>query len=308
MDISLLYILFGIIFVLYLAVDLFVFNRKAHEPSLRSILTQTFVAIFLAVVFAIALWVSGYNTQAIEFTTVYVTEKMLSLDNLFIMLVIFQFFGVTKQYQHRVLFFGILGAIVFRLVFIIAGAALVSALGWVMYIFAAILIWTGYKIIRGGNEDHEAGIKNSKLSHFLHKYIPYTTAEHHGKFVMKVNGKKVLTTLAFALILIEASDIVFALDSIPAAFAITLDPAIIFTANIAAILGLRSLFFVVEYLLEKLKYLNYGLGAVLIFIGGKFVAAHWVHLSPAISLGVVFAILGSVTVLSLVKGRKRIRA
>jgi tellurite resistance protein TerC len=292
------------LFVLYLAVDLLIFNRKAHEPSFRSIVTQTVVAIALAAVFAAALWTFGYNTQAVEFTTVYVTENMLSLDNLFVMLVIFQFFKVPKQYQHRVLFFGILGAIVFRLAFILAGAALVRELSWVMYIFAAILIYTGIKILKGHGEDHEEGIKNGKLSRFLHRHIPYTTADHHGKFVMKVNGKKVLTTLAFALILIEGSDIVFALDSIPAAFAITQDAAIIFTANIAAILGLRSLFFVVEWLLERLVYLSYGLGIVLVFIGGKFIAAHWVHLSPVVSLGVITAILGTVTVLSLVKGKK----
>lgn len=304
MDISVLYILFGIVFVLYLAIDLFVFNRKSHEPSFRSIVTQTVVAIALAGIFAVALWAFGYNTQAVEFTTVYITEKMLSLDNLFVMLVIFQFFGVAKQYQHRVLFFGILGAIIFRLAFILAGAALVRELSWVMYIFAAILIYTGFKILGGHGGDHGDAIKSGKLSRFMHKYIPYTTVDHHGKFIMKVHGKKVLTTLAFALILIEGSDIVFALDSIPAAFAITQDAAIIFTANIAAILGLRSLFFVVEWLLERLTYLSYGLGIVLIFIGAKFVAAHWVHLSPVVSLGIIAAILGSVTVLSLAKGKK----
>lgn len=308
MDISLLYTLFGIIFVLYLAIDLLVFNRKAHEPTLKSILIQTFVAIALAVIFAVALWASGYSQQAATFTTVYITEKMLSLDNLFVMLVIFQFFGITKKYQHRVLFFGILGAIVFRLVFILAGAALISTLGWVMYIFAGLLIWTGYKVIRGSNEDHAEGLKKNKINLLLHKYIPYTTADHNGKFIMKVNGKKVLTMLAFALILVEASDIVFALDSIPAAFAITNDPAIIFTANIAAILGLRSLFFVVEWLLERLVYLNYGLGLVLMFIGLKFILMPWIHLSSGISLAIIMIILGTVTLLSLGKKKKKVSA
>jgi tellurite resistance protein TerC len=303
MEISVLYMLFGIVFILYLMCDLFIFNRKAHEPTFKSILTQTFIAIGLALVFSVTLWFFGFNSESISFTTVYITEKMLSLDNLFVMLVIFQFFAVEKKYQHRVLFFGILGAIVFRLVFILAGSALVSSLHWIMYLFAIILIITGVKVLKGGKEDHHEKLKHNKLNRFLHKYIPYTTADHNGKFLLKVNGKKVLTTLAFALILIEASDIVFALDSIPAAFSITQDPAIIFTANIAAILGLRSLFFLVEWLLERLKYLSYGLGAVLIFIGGKFIFAPWFHLSPTVSLMIILAILSVVTVLSLCKNR-----
>jgi len=306
MELSLLYTLFGVTFMGYLMLDLLVFNRKAHEPSFKAIVTQTLIAIALAIIFAVSLWYYGYNTEAATFMAVYVTEKMLSLDNLFVMLVIFGVFGIEKRYQHKVLFYGILGAIVFRLLFITAGVALVTKLHFVMYFFAFILIWTGIKVLKGvGNEeDHKEGIKNNRLNRFLHKYVPYTTAEHRGKFTMKVNGKRVFTMMAFALIMIEASDIVFALDSIPAAFAITQDMGIIFTANVAAILGLRSLFFVVEYLLEKLKYLSYGLGIVLIFIGTKFLATYWVHINPTVSLIVILGILGTVTAASLLDTSK----
>lgn len=293
MTIDLLYIIFGLLFTGYLVLDLAVFNRHTHEPTIRSVLVQTFIAIGIAILFAGTLWGFGYTQESLDFTTVYITEKMLSLDNLFVMLVIFQFFTIERKYQHKVLFYGIIGAIVFRLAFILAGTALIGALSWVMYIFAAALIYTGWKIIRGGqNDNHPEKIANHPVNRWLHRYVPFTAGEHHGNFFVHRNGAWLCTFMLFALVMIEVSDVIFALDSIPAAFAITHNPAIIFTANMAAILGLRSLFFVVEILLAKLKYLSYGLGFVLMFIGGKFLFGSAVHISSLWSLGIIVGILG----------------
>lgn len=300
MSIELLYAVFALLFAGYLVLDLAVFNRHTHEPGTREIVVQTIIAILLAGVFASMLWIFGYSRAAVEFTTVYITEKMLSLDNLFVILVIFQFFAIERKYQHKVLFYGIIGAVVFRLAFISVGSALINALDWILYLFAIILVYTGWKIIQGStDESHSEKIAQHPINRLLHRYIPYTTGEHEGRFVLRRDGRLVCTFMLFALVMVEVSDVIFALDSIPAAFAITHNPAIIFTANMAALLGLRSLFFVIEMLLEKLKYLNIGLGAVLMFIGVKFLLTEVVHISALWSLGVIAGILGVTMIVSI---------
>ncbi len=299
MSITFLYEAFTVLFVAFVAFDLLLFNRRAHKPHISSTLLEAGLAVVLAVSFAAALWFYGFTTEASTYLAVYVTEAMLSLDNLFVMLLIFGLFKIEREYQHRVLFFGILGAIVFRLVFIFAGAALIETFSWVMYLFAAFLVFTGLKILIKNEHGDAEELKENRVVAWLYRRIPHVKTGHHEHFVVKLNGRWVLTMSAFALIMIELSDVVFALDSIPAAFAITQDPYIILTANVAAILGLRSLFFVVEFLLDKLRFLNYGLGLVLVFIGGKFFAEHWYVISPGDSLLVILSILAIVSAFSV---------
>jgi tellurite resistance protein TerC len=295
---SILLLVFAILFVVYLCVDLFVLFKRPHRPTLRESLLQSGFWIGCALIFAgLIAWQS--QADAALFLSAYITEKTLSFDNLFVILLIFTYFDIDEKYQHKVLFWGILGAVVLRGIFILLGAQIVEQFHWILYIFGMFLVWSGYKILTQKTEQDE-DIGKSRILRLMKRYIPLTTAHHGGRFWLRENGKSVATTLFLALLMVEFSDVLFAVDSIPAVFAITSSPFIVFTSNMFAIMGLRSLYFVIEHFLKKFYLLSKGLALVLIFIGAKvFSPLVGMHISPGVSLAVLATILITSMVLSV---------
>jgi TerC family integral membrane protein len=293
-----------VVFVLVmLALDLGVFNRKDHVVSAREALRWTAVWIGLALAFDGLVWWRFGSGPAIEFLTGYLIEKSLSVDNLFVFVIIFGTFAIPAAYQHRVLFWGILTALVLRALMIVGGSALLGRFHWLIYVFGAFLLATGVRLFfHKGDEHHHP--ERSWAFRVLRKVIPSTHRIEGHAFFLREAGRLVATPLFLALALIEISDVVFALDSIPAIFGVTLDPFIVFTSNIFAIMGLRSLYFAVAQLLNRFEYLSAGLAAVLVFIGAKMLASRWVHVHALVSLAVVVALLGGAVIFSLVKTRR----
>jgi tellurite resistance protein TerC len=288
--------------VMMLALDLGVFHRKDRAISTREALAWTGVWIGLALLFNLFIWVRFGGEKALEFLTGYVIEKSLSVDNLFVFVVIFGTFAIPAAYQHRVLFWGILTALVLRAVMILGGVALIERFHWLVYVFGAFLVVTGIRLFaERGEHPHP---ERSRVFRLFRRMVPSTSRMEGHSFFVREAGKLVATPLFMALVLIELSDVVFAVDSIPAIFAVTLDPFIVFTSNIFAILGLRSLYFAMASLLDRFTYLKTGLSAVLVFVGAKMLAAPWVKVHPAVSLAVVLVILGGAVALSLVKTRR----
>ena len=236
----LFWILFNAFVVLMLALDLGVFNRKAHEISVKEALTWTFIWVFLALVFNTIIFYWKGQQQALEFFTGYLVEKALSVDNIFVFIMIFGYFQIPSKYQHKVLFWGILGALIMRVIFIFAGVALIEKFHFTIYLFGALLIYTGYKMFYHNNATIEPD-KNPLIKVFK-KFMPVTPHLHEDKFFVKLDGKRFATPLFLVLILIETTDLIFAVDSIPAILAITQDQFIVYTSNVFAILGLRSLY------------------------------------------------------------------
>lgn len=301
---EILWTVFGLCVVGFLVADLGFFNRTAHKISPKSALWQSLFWIGASLVFAgLVYWAEG-RTHAVEFLSAYVTEKMLSVDNLFVIMLIFSFFKLEEKYHHKVLFWGILGAIVFRAIFITAGSAIVSQFHWILYIFGAILVYTGIKLLRDKKEEH-VDFQHSPVVKFAHKYLSFTSNHHGGKFWVRENGKLFFTTLFLVMLLVESTDIVFAVDSIPAAFAISQSPFIIFTSNIFAVMGLRALFFLLESVLHKFHHLQKGLAFVLLFIGAKmFAGIIDLHIPPLVSFGVIMGALGASLILSVIFPKK----
>jgi len=265
---------FTVFVLVMLAIDLFVFHREAHQVGTREALAWSAVWISLALAFNAGIYFYfGPETGpklAIEFFTGYVIEKALSVDNLFVFLIIFAYFRVPSELQHRVLFWGILGALIMRAIFILAGAMLIAKFHWILLVFGAFLVFTGIKMLFSGDDELDPG--QNPVLRFFKKHVPSVTEYRGAKFFVNENGRKLATPLLFVLISIEATDLVFAVDSIPAVFAVSSDPFIIYTSNIFAILGLRALFFLLHGMMGKFHYLKIGLAAVLIFIGGKMLA------------------------------------
>jgi tellurite resistance protein TerC len=286
-----------------LALDLGVFNRKDHVISAKEALRWTAVWICLALVFnGLILWQFGHR-PAVEFLTGYLIEKSLSVDNLFVFVIIFGTFAIPAAYQHRVLYWGILTALVLRALMIVGGTALLQRFHWLIYLFGAFLLVTGVKLFfHRGEEQHHP--ERGWAFRILRKIIPSTHRIEGHAFFLRHQGKIVATPLFLALALIEISDVVFALDSIPAIFGVTLDPFIVFTSNIFAILGLRALYFAVAQLLNRFEYLSTGLAAVLVFIGAKMLVSRWVHVNALVSLAVVVALLGGAMLFSFLKTRR----
>lgn len=299
-----LFILFWIIVIGFLAVDLGYFNRRAHIIGPKSALIQSIFWVAISFFFAFLILLFVGSEKAALFMTAYVVEKMLSVDNLFVIMLIFSFFSLEEKYHHRVLFWGILGAIFFRAVFIVLGGFIISQFHWVMYIFGAILIYTGLKLFKGKKEEH-IDFKQNFIFKLATKYLPFTTNHHNGKFLVREQGKLHVTVLFMILLIVETTDIIFAVDSIPAAFAITQDQFIVFTSNIFAVMGLRALFFLLQNILHKFHHLQKGLSIILIFIGVKmFFLLFGFHLSPFISFGAIFSILCLSLVLSVIFPKK----
>jgi tellurite resistance protein TerC len=286
-----------------LALDLGVFHRKAHVVSLKESLTWTAVWIGLALLFNAWIWHHDGSTKAVQFFTGYVIEKSLSVDNVFVFALLFSYFAVPPLYQHKVLFWGVLGALVMRAIMIAAGAALIAKFAWILYVFGAFLILTGIKMIV--KREEEIHPERNPVVRWFKKLMPVTPEYRGDKFFVRENGIRTATPLFVVLLLVEFSDLIFAVDSIPAIFAVTTDPFIVYTSNVFAILGLRSLYFALAGVMDKFHYLKIGLGVVLTFVGVKMLVAHtaW-KLDTLVALGVIVLILAVSVVWSLVCPKK----
>jgi tellurite resistance protein TerC len=250
-----------------LSIDLGIFHRKTHEVTLKESLTWTFVWISLALVFNAIIFYWKGRQQALEFFTGYLVEKALSIDNIFVFIMVFTYFQIPSKYQHKVLFWGILGALIMRVVFIFAGVALLEKFHFTIYVFGALLIYTGYKMF--SHSDAKIEPDKNPVIRFFKKFVPVTHELHGSSFFVKQDGRRFATPLFLVLILIETTDLIFAVDSIPAILAITQDQFIVYTSNVFAILGLRSLYFALAGVVHRFWLLSYGLAVVLVFVGIK---------------------------------------
>ncbi|MET8678077.1 TerC family protein [Streptomyces sp. NPDC004647] len=299
-----------------IAVDFFIGGRKPHEVSIKEAGLWTAVWVVLAALFGVGVYLFGGGEPAGEFFAGYITEKSLSVDNLFVFVLIMAKFAVPPIYQQRVLMVGVLIALVLRTVFIVAGAAIIANFSWIFYIFGAFLIWTAWKLIqdaRGEEQDEE--YEENRLLKAVEKRFPSTDTYHGTKLFIAENGKRLMTPMLIVMLAIGTTDVLFALDSIPAIFGLTQDPYIVFTANAFALMGLRQLYFLIGGLLKKLVHLSYGLSVILGFIGVKLVL-HALHesglsvpeISIPVSLGVICAVLVVTTITSLNASRKQAAA
>ena len=301
-----LWVIFNIFVLGILALDLLVLHRKAHTVSLREALIWSCVWVSLALIFCLGIYLSRGGEKALEFLTGYVIEWSLSVDNLFVFLVIFSYFAVPPIYQHRVLFWGILGALVLRAAFIATGTALLANFHWMIYVFGGFLIFTGIKLLCAGEEQIEP--EKNPAVRLVRRFIKITPAYEGQRFFIRKEGKLWATPLFLVLVVVETTDVIFAVDSIPAIFAITLDPFIVYTSNVFAILGLRALFFLLAGVMEMFHYLRVGLSFVLCFVGAKMLIADFYKIPIGISLGVVAGILLLSILASVFKQRREERA
>lgn len=298
-----LWIGFTVFVLLMLALDLGVFHRKAHEVRVREALIWTGVWISLALVFNAGVYFWFGPERALEFLAGYLIEKALSVDNIFVFIIVFSVFAVPAKLQHRVLFWGILGALVMRAFFIVVGAALLHRFHWVSYLFGGFLVFTGVKLlVQRAGELHP---ERNPVFRLFRRFIPSVDHYRGGRFTVVEAGKRYATPLLLVLLLIEATDLVFAVDSIPAIFAITTDPFIVFTSNIFAILGLRALYFALAGMMGKFHYLKVGLSLVLVFVGAKMLLAGVYKIPIWGSLAVIVVVLGGAVGASLLRPAPR---
>ena len=284
-----LWIGFNAFVLLMLALDLGVFHRKEHKVTFREAISWSAVWIVLALIFNGWIYYAQGKEKALEFLTGYLIEKSLSVDNIFVFVLLFSFFKVPEQYRHRVLFWGVLGALLMRAGFIAAGAVLIEKFHWIIYVFGAFLVFTGYKMLKKKTEDMHP--EDNPLVRWFVKRGKVTSDYHGKKFIVRINGQKLATPLFLCLLSVEFTDLIFAVDSIPAIFAITKDPFIVYTSNVFAILGLRSLYFALEGIITRFPYLRYGLALILIFIGLKMLAVDFYKMPVVVSLSVIAVIL-----------------
>lgn len=290
------WVAFAAFVVTMLVLDLGVFHRHSRETTLREAGIWTAIWCSLALCFNGLIWFWLGRKPASEFLLGYLIEWSLSMDNVFVFAVIFSFFRVPKKYQYRVLFWGILGAILMRLAFVLLGAALIARFHWVIYVLGAFLVWTGIKLIY---HDEEMDPEHSWVLRLARKWFSVAKESHGEQFFVVENGKRCITPLFLVLLVVESTDVAFAIDSVPAIFGITRDPFIVFTSNIFAILGLRALYFLLAGVMGMFRYLRYGLSAILIFVGIKMLIADWLHIEPWQSLLVVIGLLAISIIASL---------
>jgi len=286
-----------------LALDLGVFHRKTHVVSLKESLKWTGVWVGLAILFNAGVWHYAGSQKALEFFTGYLIEKSLSVDNVFVFALLFSYFAVPPRYQHKVLFWGILGALLMRAIIIALGAALITQFAWIIYVFGAFLILTGIKMIL--KREEEIHPERNPVVRLFKRFMPVTPEFRGDQFFVRAEGARMATPLFVVLLLVEVTDLIFAVDSIPAIFAVTKDPFIVYTSNVFAILGLRSLYFALAGVMDKFHYLKIGLGVVLSFVGMKMILAHtaW-KIDTLVSLGVIVLILTTSVLASLWKPKK----
>ncbi len=301
---------FGVFVLAMLAVDMFLLGRNgAQKVTVREALTWSLVWFTMALLFGGALWgwldhTAGRevaDAKTMEYLTGYLLEKTLAMDNIFVFVMLFGYFAVPLEYQKRVLVYGVLGAIVMRVVLILLGAWLIAQFHWVLYIFGAFLLITGIKMFLFA--EHESDLSKNPLLKWLRSHVRITDSYHGDKFWIYEKGVRWFTPMFLVLVLIEASDLIFAMDSIPAIFAVTNDPFIVLTSNIFAILGLRALYFLLADMAARFHLLKYGLAVVLMFVGVKMLIVDWFKIPVAVSLGVIIAVLGTSIMLSLLATR-----
>lgn len=288
--------------ILLLALDLGVFHRKSHEVKIKEALIWSAVWISLAFIFNYGIYLYLGKEKALEFLTGYLIEKSLSVDNLFVFIMLFSFFNVQPKYQHKVLFWGIIGALVMRAIFIFAGVAIISKFHWVIYIFGVFLVFTGIKMLF--HKDEEVAPDKNPMVRLFKKFFPVTDQMHGGKFFVKINARTVATPLFIVLLIVEFTDLIFAVDSIPAILAISNDTFIIFTSNVFAILGLRALYFALAGITKYFHYLKYGLSAILVFVGTKMVIVDFYKIPITVSLLTIMGILALSIIVSMIFPQK----
>lgn len=287
-----MWILFGGVVLVMLVLDLGVFHRKAHVVKIREALIWTVIWVLVALAFMGFVYYSRGSADALDYLTGYLIEKALSVDNLFVFLMVFTHFRVPSEHQHKILFWGIIGALIMRAVFIGLGVVLITKFHFVIYVFGALLIYSGIKMAFT-KEDEEVDFEKNFILKICRKLFPIANHYEGGKFFSNEGGKRHATLLFVVLLIIETTDVLFAVDSVPAVLAISQDPLIVYSSNVFAILGLRSLFFALAGLLDLFHYLNYGLCVILIFVGLKMIASGFFHVPTAISLSIIVLIIGS---------------
>jgi tellurite resistance protein TerC len=298
------YLVFGIVLVIAIIFDLGLLSRKSHTISIKQAFYQTLFWVTLGLGYFVFVWFEDGQTLALEYISAYLMEWGLSIDNIFVFILIFSYFNIPERHANRVLLLGILLAIFLRIIFITVGIALIDRFYWILYIFGVFLVYTGIKMFVVDTEK-EFNAQDNAVYKFLKRMLPLTHDSSSGKFTIMINGKKHYTMLFVVLIMLAATDIVFALDSIPAVFSITQHKMVIYTSNVFAVLGLRSLFFLLRSAVEKFKYLKEGIAIVLIFIGLKMLISYFgIHLHIAISLGAIVVCLGGSILYSIYKSNQ----
>lgn len=304
-DTFVLWICFNLFVLIMLALDLGVFHRKSHHVSLREALTWTAVWITLAMLFNLFVYYYFDRDKAIEFFTGYVIEKSLSVDNIFVIILIFSYFNIPPPFQHKVLFWGILGALAMRVIFIFAGIELIHRFHWLMYGFGAFLVFTGVRMLAASETKLEPD-KNPVVK-LIRRLFPVTQSLQGDDFFVTVGGKLAATPLFVVVVLIEATDLIFAVDSIPAILAISEDPFIVYTSNVFAILGLRSLYFALAGIESYFRYLRFGLSAILVFVGAKMLLTDFIRIPVELSLLVIILVLAIAMLASVIVTKSRIK-
>jgi tellurite resistance protein TerC len=298
-----MWVAFNVFVLIMLAVDLGVVHRRAHTVRLKEALIWSGIWIALALLFALGVYFWYGPQPALEFLTGYLIEKSLSVDNIFVFVLIFSYFKVPALYQHKVLFWGILGALVMRAIFIFAGIALLQRLHWIIYVFGALLVLTGIKMAM--EKDKEIHPDKNPVLRLFRRLVPVTEDYHADHFFVRRFGHYAATPLFIVLLVVETTDIIFAVDSIPAILAITVDPFLVYTSNVFAILGLRALYFALAGVMQLFHYLHYGLSAILIFVGAKMLLADVYKLPVAVALGVIAGILLISVIASVMRPHQR---
>ena len=307
-----LWVGFNLFVLAMLAIDLGVFHRHAHIVSVREAALWSVLWISLSLIFNLGIYLywhdlvphSAYTNSeaALAFLTGYLIEKSLSVDNIFVFVLIFSYFAVPAIYQHRVLFWGIIGALIMRATLIFVGAALIERFHWIIYIFGGFLIYTGIRM--AFHKDEAMAVEENAMVRLLRRFMPVSDRYHDGDFFVRHGGKLMATPLFLVLIVVETTDLVFALDSIPAIFAITADPFIVFTSNVFAILGLRALYFLFADIKDRFRYLKPAISVLLMYVGAKMLVAHWYHVPTLFSLGFILAVMTVAIVASVIHDRK----
>ena len=299
----LFWILFNVFVVAMLVLDLGVFHRRTHTVKFREALIWSLVWIAMAAAFAVVIYFWHGRTPSLEFVTGYVIELSLSVDNLFVFLLIFRFFQVPPEHQHKVLFWGILGALIMRAAFIVAGVGLIQRFHWIVYVFGAFLVYSGIKLF--GQENAAIHPEKNPVLRLFRKWVPVTKEYEGNKFFVRRPGLYA-TPLLVVLLVVETTDLLFAVDSIPAILAITRDAFIVYTSNVFAIMGLRSMYFALAGMMEMFRYLHYGLSLVLIFVGAKMLVSHYYEIPTVVALGCVAGVLIVSVLASVVNPKKSV--
>ncbi len=290
---------FNLFVIALLVIDLGVFHRNSHEVKVKEALTWTVVWITLAMIFNVIVYFWHGKQAALEFLAGYLLEKSLSVDNIFVFILLFSYFNIPAKYQHKILFWGILGALVMRGILIVVGAHLIHKFHWIIYIFGAFLILTGIKMLLK-KEDEEVEPEKNPIVGLFKRIMPVTPEYHGDKFLVKINARTFATPLLIVLIIVETTDLVFALDSIPAIFAVSHDPFIVYTSNVFAILGLRALYFALAGVMKLFRFLKVGLSFVLIFVGVKMLISEIYKIPIVLSLGVIAGVIAVSIAASLI--------